>query len=84
MMDDSDNLAKQPRYLGFLLAAVYVFAVGVAYIVFSALFGVFQAIIPIATVLLGGGFLAMWWYSGPDYNATKKSGQRPRKARGRL
>ena len=66
-MDDQDNpeSVKQPRYWGFLVAAVYVLVMGIGYIAFGALVsGIFQGIVLVPTLLFGGGFLAMWWYSG--------------------
>ena len=54
---------KQPRYWGFLLAAGYILAMGISYLVFVAISGAFQGIVLAPTLLLGVGFIAMWWYS---------------------
>lgn len=59
-------LARRHRYLGFLLAAGYFLVIGVSYLIATAVAGAFQGIVLVPTVLLGGGFLAMWWYSGGD------------------
>ena len=56
-------LASGHRDLGFLLAAGYFLVIGVSYFVATALAGAFQGIVLVPTLLLGGGFLAMWWYS---------------------
>ena len=57
-------LAMRHRYLGFLLAASYFLVVGVSFFIATAVAGASQGIVLAPTLLLGGGFLAMWWYSG--------------------
>ena len=67
MMDDQDAvaIARQPRYWGFLIAAAYFLVVGIAYLAASVIFsGVFQGIVLVPLLLFGGGFVALWWYSG--------------------
>ena len=60
------EVAKQPRYHAFLLAAGYIYVIGISYVVAMSVAGAFQGIVLVPTLLFGGGFLAMWWYSGGD------------------
>ena len=39
-----------------------------------AMSGAFQWIVLVPTLLLGGGFLAMWWFSGGDTANLVESG----------
>ena len=59
-------LTMRRRYLGFLLAAGYFLFVGFSYLILTAVGGAFQGIVLVPTLILGGGFLAMWWYSGGE------------------
>ena len=59
-------LARRHRYLGFFLAAGYFLVSGAAYLFATAVAGAFHGIVLVPTLLLGGGFLAMWWYSGGE------------------
>ncbi|MFQ6028846.1 MAG: hypothetical protein ACE5Q6_15290 [Dehalococcoidia bacterium] len=58
------EVVKQPRYHGSLLAAGYFFVIGIAYLIATFVAGSFQGIVLVPTLVLGGGFLALWWYSG--------------------
>ena len=60
------EIAKQPRYHAFLLPAGYFLVIGISYFIATAIAGAFQGIVLVPTLLLGGGFLAMWCYSGGD------------------
>ena len=60
------EVAKRPRYHGFLLPAGYFFVIGVSFLIATAVAGAFQGIVLVPTLLLGGGFLAIWWYSGGE------------------
>ena len=68
------ELAKQPRYHVFLLPAGYFLVIGFAYFIATAIAGAFQPIVLVPTLLLGGGFLALWWYSGGDLVLRMKFG----------
>ena len=57
-------LARRHRYFGFLLAAGFFLVTGVSYLLFTAVAGAFQGIVLVPTLIFGGGFLAIWWYSG--------------------
>ena len=59
-------MARRLRYHGFLLSAGYFFVIGIAYFIATSIAGAFQEIVLVPTLLLGGGFLVMWWYSGGD------------------
>ena len=59
-------LENQPRYHGFLFPAGFFLVIGFAYFIATAVAGAFQPIVLVPTLLLGGGFLALWWYSGGD------------------
>ena len=59
-------LARQHRYLGFLVVAGHFIVIGVAWLIATAVAGAFQGIVMVPTLLFGGGFLAMWWYFGGD------------------
>ena len=66
MADPDTKLGKQSRYWGFFIAAIFVVGVGIAYSVGGLLlYGVFifQWIVVVSTLLISGGFLALWWYS---------------------
>lgn len=58
------ELTKKPRYHVFLLPAGYFLLIGFAYFIATAVAGAFQPIVLVPTLLLGGLFIAMWWYSG--------------------
>ena len=58
------EVEKQSRYAGFLLSAGFVFVIGIPFEVALAVSGAFSATVLGAVLFLGGGFLAMWWYSG--------------------
>jgi len=60
------EVAMQPRYPAFLLATGYFFVIGISYLIATAVAGSFQGIVLVPVLLFGGGFLAMWWYSGGD------------------
>ena len=60
------EVEKQSRYIGFLLAAGFVFIIGIPFEVALAVSGAFSGALLGAVLLLGGGFLAGWWYSGGD------------------
>ena len=67
MDDKTPEIAKQPRDWGFLVAAVFVLGVGITYFVVGAILSgvVFlQGIVVVSILMISGGFLAMWWYSG--------------------
>jgi len=59
-------MARRNRYIAFLLVAGYFLIIGVSYLIATAMAGAFQGIVLVPTLLLGGGFLVMWWYSGGD------------------
>ena len=63
---DDAVMARRNRYFGFLLVAGYFLIVGISYFIAMAIAGAFQWIVLVPTLLLGGGFLAMWWYSPGD------------------
>ena len=58
------EVAKHPRYIGFLLAAGFVFMIGIPFAFALAVYGAFSGAVLGGVLLLGGGFLAVWWYSG--------------------
>lgn len=67
LLDIGDaTLATRDRYPAFLIAACFFLVIGVAYLTATAVAGSFQGIVLVPTLLFGGGFLAMWWYSGGD------------------
>ena len=63
---DDAVMVRRNRYFGFLLVAGYFLITGISYFIAMAISGAFQWIVLVPTLLLGGGFLAMWWYSGGD------------------
>ena len=73
-MDESDNpkLARRTRDWDFLMAAAHVLGVGIVYFVVGKLLSgafVFQGIVVVTILLMSGGLLALWWYSGTDPSA---------------
>ena len=60
------ELVTRDRYPAFLIAASFFFVIGAAYLTATAVAGSFQGIVLVPTLLFGGGFLAIWWYSGGD------------------
>jgi hypothetical protein len=57
------ELVKQPRYHVFLLPAGFFLVIGFAYFIAVTMAGAFQPIVLVPTLLFGGGFIALWWYS---------------------
>ncbi|MFQ6030588.1 MAG: hypothetical protein ACE5Q6_24210 [Dehalococcoidia bacterium] len=60
------EVEKQSRYMGLLLAAGFVFIIGIPFEVALTVPGAFSGAVSGAVLLLGGSFLAGWWYSGGD------------------
>ena len=58
------GVEKQSRYVGFLLAAGFVFIVGISLLAALSVSGAFSGAVLGAVLLLGGVPLAGWWYSG--------------------
>ena len=63
---DDAVMARRNRHFGFLMVAGYFLIVGISYFIARAIAGAFQWIVLVPTLLLGGGFLVMWWYSPGD------------------
>ena len=63
---DDAVIVRRNRYFGFLLVAGYFLITGISYFIAMAMSGAFQWIVLVPTLLLGGGFLVMWWFSGGD------------------
>ena len=67
MNQDAIESERLPRFLGFLLLAVFVLIVGILYVFLGFLFtgALFLQGIVVATVFfMSGSFMVLWWFSG--------------------
>ena len=67
MNQDAIESERLPRFLAFLLLAVFVLSVGILYVFLGFLFTgafFFQGIVVATVFFMSGSFLVLWWFSG--------------------